>query len=879
MMEWLPRGLPSIHAPIPICVPPKTGQKRPATSPAPLIPSPHHLQSSGTANSGTTASNVVSQAASNLLNHGLPTNHMGAQSPSLTQHQVHQQAVAAAAAAAQVQQQLAGVSANLNPNASGGRGSFAAALRNLAKQADIKEDEDGVVRERNERTSSAGGVQPSVGVPNTNTIVTNSNQSRSTISNDRLSSSVVSAAAIDDRSIAKKRSAPSPQPPEKIARLNPPQAASIQPELLARSGFQPYRSDERLLHPAGAFPLEAYSPFGAFPGMPPGAFLNPASLPYSEQLYLDQRYQMLRAAGAHHSHPHALYPQIAPSYASHLYSMIPGATLGLGPALHERLKLEEEHRARIAREEEREREMQREKERELREQREREQREKEQREREQREKEQREKEQKEKEAREREMREKEREARERERQQLLTASHHYSNTLYSPLNRNLLGSMIPHLNLGLRAPPGGIHSLPAISPYHAATQRQSPHNPMGLNLGLSGLAGVPSLSHGPPNLPHHLQQAALGLAHPAAAGLTHPGFSAAALGLTHHSLSLGHPHISPHHPVITSAHQMPSHSSAVSHTSTATTSPHNSVNISASSALPLKLSESNSITSLAPSITTSSSAAQQSSSHIPSMNNALYYAHPSHHLAAMHAASALTPTAAHQHSPAPLSLSLNQVHSHTSSPTGMKIPTPASSGGHAVPSGTNAHNPNNGRTSSSPHAMRHHSVIPTTDKPNTTPTTLATTIHEPTTLDLTGSNSNSSNQAPSTASSTGQGLRTTPSIAHEINGVESNQEMSKDISKKEDTLKSSTPPTTDKKPPTPTSNSLNTAENILPSNSTEEIRRSSPNSATQLNVEPKTSILTTVSGTTLVAGADDAKPTHSLNVLGRNNSTDEASVL
>jgi len=46
---------------------------------------------------------------------------------------------------------------------------------------------------------------------------------------------------------------------------------------------------------------------------------------------------------------------------SHLYSMMPGAALGISPAMHDRMKLEEEHRARLAREEEREREIQREK--------------------------------------------------------------------------------------------------------------------------------------------------------------------------------------------------------------------------------------------------------------------------------------------------------------------------------------------------------------------------------------------------------------------------------------------------------------------------------------------------------------------------------------
>lgn len=55
----------------------------------------------------------------------------------------------------------------------------------------------------------------------------------------------------------------------KVARLSAP--PSIQPELLARSGFQPYRPDERLTHPTGAFPLDAYAAsFSGIPGIPPG---------------------------------------------------------------------------------------------------------------------------------------------------------------------------------------------------------------------------------------------------------------------------------------------------------------------------------------------------------------------------------------------------------------------------------------------------------------------------------------------------------------------------------------------------------------------------------------------------------------------------------
>jgi hypothetical protein len=49
-------------------------------------------------------------------------------------------------------------------------------------------------------------------------------------------------------------------------------SSNIQQELLARSGFQPYRPDERL-PPAGAFPLDAYGPFvPGIPGLSAGEF-------------------------------------------------------------------------------------------------------------------------------------------------------------------------------------------------------------------------------------------------------------------------------------------------------------------------------------------------------------------------------------------------------------------------------------------------------------------------------------------------------------------------------------------------------------------------------------------------------------------------------
>ncbi|XP_059607654.1 uncharacterized protein LOC132255578 isoform X2 [Phlebotomus argentipes] len=497
---------------------PKPGQKRP--SPAPPIPSSPHLH----------------QTAAQLSNH--VSNHLPPGAGSVP-----------------------GVGQN---PATSGRGPFASALRNLAKQADIK-DEDGAAPgggvsagsgggggggggASGANASGAGGNLSSDAVRGVNSGATSlmstvqrsgAHDGRATAGDGRGSGSqthtpdVRQSVVADDRGVNKKRT--SSPPPEKMARLSGP--PSMQPDLaLARSGFQPYRPDERLAHPAGAFPLEAYTSFGAIPGLPPGSLFNPAALQYPEQLYLDQRIQsMFRSVGHHpHAHPHPLYSPLASPYAPHLYGMLPtGAALGLGvPGFHERMKQEEEHRARIARqEEEREREMQqREKERELREQREREQREKEQREREQREKEQREKEQREKEARERELREKEREARERERLHT-AATHHYPPQMYSHpsmrnMPHNLLGQLLPpgpsglaSLTMGLRPPPqSSLHSISQLSPYHTSSQRQSPHAAaMSLNLGM-GLPPMPPHSvHSSLNLSHHLP-----LGHPSGVPVTHP---------------------------------------------------------------------------------------------------------------------------------------------------------------------------------------------------------------------------------------------------------------------------------------------------------------------------------------------------------------------
>lgn len=218
-----------------------------------------------------------------------------------------------------------------NP-ATSGRGPFASALRNLAKQADIK-DEDGATpvggggggggvsagggASGANPASGAGGNLSSDAVRGVNSGATSlmttvqrsgTHDGRVTgdgrgSSNQTHTSDVRQSVVADDRGVKKRTSSP---PPEKVSVqfasfcapllyiisllsnefctcnlhlilmhfdlcLQMARLSSIQPDLaLARSGFQPYRPDERLTHPAGAFPIEAYTSFGAIPGLPPG---------------------------------------------------------------------------------------------------------------------------------------------------------------------------------------------------------------------------------------------------------------------------------------------------------------------------------------------------------------------------------------------------------------------------------------------------------------------------------------------------------------------------------------------------------------------------------------------------------------------------------
>ncbi|XP_053697425.1 uncharacterized protein LOC128744432 isoform X2 [Sabethes cyaneus] len=475
-------------------IPTKLAQKRPVSSPAPPVPSSqlsmHHPSSVSPHSNHIVGSNCL--PLNSVTNPALSIPHsapVGVVQPSPNPSAVQSGSSAAA-------------------NSGSGRGPFAAALCNLAKQADVKDDETGAGGGgggggggRGDR-GGGGGVSDRSNSDGRGNSVGNSMDRRQVDVRDMSDARGGGSLSAEGRVRSgdgsrgvdpKKRSSPQP-PPEKMQRLNPPGSSAIPSELLARSGFQPYRPDERIAHPAGSFAMDAYGGFGSIPGMPPGNLFNPAALAYHDpSIYLDPRFQMLRNhAAAAAAHP--LYSSLP--YPPNLYAgMIPGMGIG-AQSIHEHMKLEEERRARI-REEERAREAREamEREKELREQREREQREKEQREKEERER--REKEQREKEQREREMREKEERERrdrererERERERLIAASQHMMHhSLPRPFFPIGLAAGLPS-PLGLPMRPQGPLSMQGLP---------SPHHPLHPSLSLGMGLGLPQVPQPPPS--------------------------------------------------------------------------------------------------------------------------------------------------------------------------------------------------------------------------------------------------------------------------------------------------------------------------------------------------------------------------------------------
>nr|XP_049701529.1 uncharacterized protein LOC110374928 isoform X4 [Helicoverpa armigera] len=96
--------------------------------------------------------------------------------------------------------------------------------------------------------------------------------------------------------------------PDKEKPAAPPKRAS--PHHLPASGFQPYRPDDRLSHPAASFPLlepSAYSPY-AHPSIYSSAALQ-YRLAAEEQMYLER---VFRSGAVGWLPPYALYPPLAP---------------------------------------------------------------------------------------------------------------------------------------------------------------------------------------------------------------------------------------------------------------------------------------------------------------------------------------------------------------------------------------------------------------------------------------------------------------------------------------------------------------------------------------------------------------------------------------
>lgn len=189
-------------------VPSKLAQKRPVTSPAPPVPSPqlslHHPSSVSPHSNHIVGSNHLppSGGSGPPGAHGTP---VGVVQPS--PNSAGQNASSAGA------------------NSGNGRGSFAAALRNLAKQADVKDDEPGGGGGGGSAGGGGGGGVPDRSAPDgrgNQAVQMDRRQVDARDMNDQrggsLQESRVRSAEAARGGDPKKRS--SPQPPEKVRPLS-----------------------------------------------------------------------------------------------------------------------------------------------------------------------------------------------------------------------------------------------------------------------------------------------------------------------------------------------------------------------------------------------------------------------------------------------------------------------------------------------------------------------------------------------------------------------------------------------------------------------------------------------------------------------------------
>ncbi|XP_033607966.1 genetic suppressor element 1 isoform X2 [Cryptotermes secundus] len=257
-----------------------------------------------------------------------------------------------------------GVPPTQPPSSSGGR-SFAAALRNLAKQAvpPAERDSEGEPSAASHQVSPKRGPPPLVhGASPTTNAGQETRKDRGGSAHEQ---------PVTSRGASSRPTDEGPLYTGTSGRSSGGGSVPASGSEITRSGFQPYRPEDsahRLgaQHPPAAAPPPP-PPFGLDPAVAynpyhhslyPTAHLQHAYSRLDEQLYLE-RYGILRPP---------LFPPIPPSYMYMRYpqDILPSPIGLISPVMHERLKLEEEHRARESRlrDEEKEREQERERERE-----------------------------------------------------------------------------------------------------------------------------------------------------------------------------------------------------------------------------------------------------------------------------------------------------------------------------------------------------------------------------------------------------------------------------------------------------------------------------------------------------------------------------------